>query len=58
MNPAVICGAPAGLLTCGAALSAAVNAADSAPPVLGCTIRYAIANMALTLLGPVIVLTT
>jgi putative transport protein len=58
MNPAVICGALAGLLTCTAALNAAVNAADSETPVLGYTIPYAIANVALTLLGPVIVLTT
>ena len=56
MNPAVICGALAGLLTCTAGLNAAVAAADSETPVLGYTIPYAIANVTLTLLGPVIVL--
>jgi len=58
MNPAVICGALAGLLTCTAGLNAAVAKAESEVPVLGYTIPYAIANVALTLLGPVIVLTT
>jgi AspT/YidE/YbjL antiporter-like protein len=56
MNPAVICGALAGLLTCTAGLNAAVAAADSETPVLGYTIPYAIANVTLTLLGPVIVI--
>jgi len=56
MNPAVICGALAGLLTCTAGLNAAVAAADSETPVLGYTVPYAIANVTLTLLGPVIVL--
>ena len=55
MNPAVICGALAGLLTCTAGLNAAVAAADSKTPVLGYTVPYAIANVTLTLMGPVIV---
>ena len=55
MNPAVICGALAGLLTCTAGLNAAVAAADSETPVLGYTVPYAIANVTLTLMGPVIV---
>jgi AspT/YidE/YbjL antiporter-like protein len=56
MNPILITGALAGLLTCTAALNAAVDEADSETPVLGYTVPYAIANVLLTLLGPVIVL--
>jgi putative transport protein len=57
MNPVVICGALAGCLTCTAGLNATVQAADSETPVLGYTVPYAIANVILTLLGPVVVLT-
>ncbi len=57
MNPVVIVGALAGILTCTAGLNAAVSEADSETPVLGYTVPYAIANVLLTLLGPVIVLT-
>ena len=57
MNPVVICGALAGCLTCTAGLNAIVKSADSETPVLGYTVPYAIANVLLTLLGPVIVLT-
>ncbi|MCB1810059.1 MAG: aspartate-alanine antiporter [Candidatus Competibacteraceae bacterium] len=57
MNPVVICGALAGLLTCTAGLNATVQQAESETPVLGYTVPYAIANVLLTLLGPVIVLT-
>ena len=56
MSPAIICGALAGLLTCTAGLNAVVVEADSETPVLGYTVPYAIANVLLTLLGPVIVL--
>ena len=56
MNPVMITGALAGLLTCTPALNAACNEADSEMPVLGYTVPYAIANVLLTLLGPVIVL--
>ena len=56
MNPVAICGALAGLLTCTAGLNAAVAAAESETPVLGYTVPYAIANVLLTLMGPVIVL--
>jgi len=44
-------------LTCTAGLNAVVVEADSETPVLGYTVPYAIANVLLTLLGPVIVLT-
>ena len=57
MHPVLISGALAGLLTCTPALNAAVTEADSEMPVLGYTVPYAIANVLLTLLGPVIVLT-
>jgi putative transport protein len=57
MSPAIICGALAGLLTCTAGLNAVVTQAESETPVLGYTVPYAIANVLLTLLGPVIVLT-
>jgi len=57
MNPVMICGALAGVLTCTAGLNAAVQQAESKTPVLGYTVPYAIANVLLTLLGPVIVLT-
>ena len=57
MSPAIICGALAGLLTCTAGLNAVVVEADSETPVLGYTVPYAIANVLLTFLGPVIVLT-
>jgi AspT/YidE/YbjL antiporter-like protein len=56
MNPVVICGALAGILTCTAGLNAAVAEAESETPILGYTVPYAIANVLLTLLGPVIVL--
>ncbi len=56
MHPVYISGALAGLLTCTPALNAAVTEADSEMPVLGYTVPYAISNVLLTLLGPVIVL--
>ncbi|QIE56727.1 aspartate-alanine antiporter [Pikeienuella piscinae] len=57
MNPAVICGALAGCFTCTAGLNAAVEAANNETPVLGYTVPYAISNVTLTLLGPILVLT-
>jgi len=57
MHPVLISGALAGLLTCTPALNAAVIEADSEIPVLGYTVPYAISNVLLTLLGPVIVMT-
>jgi uncharacterized transporter YbjL len=38
-------------------MQAAIQAPDSEVPVFGYTVPYAIANVFLTLLGPVIVLT-
>lgn len=57
MNPAIVCGALAGCFTCTAGLNAAVQAAESETPVLGYTVPYAISNVVLTLLGPILVLT-
>jgi aspartate-alanine antiporter len=57
MHPVVICGALAGVLTCTPGLNAVVQEADSEAPVLGYTVPYAMANVFLTLLGPIIVLT-
>ena len=57
MDPVLVTGALAGLLTCTPALNASVNEANSEMPVLGYTVPYAISNVLLTLLGPVIVLT-
>ncbi|RLE17893.1 MAG: aspartate-alanine antiporter [Actinobacteria bacterium] len=57
MDPVLITGALAGLLTCTPALNASVTEANSEMPVLGYTVPYAISNVLLTLLGPVIVLT-
>jgi putative transport protein len=57
MNPAVICGALAGCFTCTAGLNAAVEAAENQTPVLGYTVPYAISNVTLTLMGPILVLT-
>ena len=46
----------AGVLTCTPALNALVSEADSEAPVFGYTVPYAVSNVILTLLGPVIVL--
>jgi putative transport protein len=58
MNPVVICGALAGAMTVDAAVQGACEAADSQTPVLGVAVPYAIANVVLTMLGPVIVAAT
>ena len=55
MNPVIICGALAGAMTVDAAVSAACEVAESQTPVLGVAVPYAIANVVLTVLGPIIV---
>jgi AspT/YidE/YbjL antiporter-like protein len=57
MNPVILCGAITGNLTCTPALNGVVAEADSNTPVLGYTVSYAISNVLLTFLGPVIVFT-
>jgi uncharacterized transporter YbjL len=58
MNPVVICGALAGAMTVDAAVTGACEVAESQTPVLGVAVPYAIANVVLTVLGPVIVALT
>jgi putative transport protein len=55
MNGGILVGACAGAGTCTAALSGAVEEAQSRVPALGYTIPYALSNVLLTLWGPVIV---
>ena len=55
MNPVIICGALAGAMTVDAAVSGACEVAESQTPVLGVAVPYAMANVVLTILGPVIV---
>ena len=55
MNPVIICGALAGAMTVDAAVSGCCEVAQSQTPVLGVAVPYAIANVVLTVLGPIIV---
>ena len=55
MNPIIICGAISGNLTTTAALNGVMEVAESSTPVLGYTVSYAISNVLLTFLGPVVV---
>ena len=55
MNPVVVCGALAGAMTVDAAVSGACDVAQSQTPVLGVAVPYAISNVVLTVLGPIIV---
>jgi putative transport protein len=58
MNPVIICGALAGAMTVDAAVVSACEVAKSQTPVLGVAVPYAIANVVLTVLGPIIVALT
>lgn len=55
MNPVIICGALAGAMTVDAAVAGTCEVAESQTPVLGVAVPYAIANVLLTVLGPIIV---
>ena len=55
MNPVVVCGALAGAMTVDAAVAGACEVAQSQTPVLGVAVPYAVANVILTVLGPIIV---
>lgn len=57
MNPVVVCGAITGNLTSTPSLNGVIDAAESSTPVLGYTVSYAISNVILTFLGPVLVFT-
>ena len=55
MNPVIVCGALAGAMTVDAAVAGSCEVAESQTPVLGVAVPYAIANVFLTVLGPIIV---
>ena len=55
MNPVIICGALAGAMTVDAAVTGCCEVAESQTPVLGVAVPYAIANVFLTVLRPIIV---
>jgi putative transport protein len=57
MNPVVVCGAITGNLTSTPALNMVIDAAESGTPVMGYTVSYAVSNVILTFLGPVLVFT-
>ncbi|UVO40275.1 transporter [Bradyrhizobium arachidis] len=58
MNPVVTCGALAGAMTVDAAVTGACDVAESQTPVLGVAVPYAVGNVILTVLGPIIVALT
>jgi aspartate-alanine antiporter len=58
MNPVIVCGAMAGAMTVDAAVTSACEVAKSQTPVLGVAVPYAVANVVLTVLGPVIIALT
>jgi aspartate-alanine antiporter len=58
MNPIIICGALAGAMTVDAAVTGCCERAESQTPVLGVAVPYAVGNVLLTILGPVIVTLT
>jgi putative transport protein len=58
MNPVLICGALAGAMTVDAAVTGACEVAESQTPVLGVAVPYAVGNIVLTVLGPIIVACT
>jgi len=55
MNPVLLCGAITGNLTSTPALNGVIDVAGSSTPVLGYTVSYAISNVLLTFLGPLVV---
>jgi aspartate-alanine antiporter len=55
MNPVLICGSLAGAMTVDAAVTGACEVARSQTPVLGVAVPYAVSNVVLTVLGPIIV---
>jgi len=58
MNPVIICGALAGAMTVDAAVTGCCEIAESQTPVLGVAVPYAVGNVVLTVLGPIIVACT
>lgn len=58
LNPVIICGALAGAMTVDAAITGCCEIAQSQTPVLGVAVPYAVGNVLLTMLGPLIVTLT
>src|SRR5882757_91272 len=58
MNPVITCGALAGAMTVDAAVTGCCEIAKSQTPVLGVAVPYAVGNVVLTVLGPIIVACT
>ena len=58
MNPVITCGALAGAMTIDAAVTGCCEIAESQTPVLGVAVPYAVGNVVLTVLGPIIVACT
>jgi aspartate-alanine antiporter len=58
INPVIVCGSLAGAMTVDAAITGACELAESQTPVLGVAVPYAVGNVLLTMLGPVIVTLT
>jgi putative transport protein len=58
MNPVIVCGALAGAMTVDAAVTGCCERAESQTPVLGVAVPYAVGNVMLTILGPIIVTLT
>jgi putative transport protein len=56
--PVIICGALAGAMTVDATVTGCCERADSQTPVRGVAVPYAVGNVLLTILGPVIVTLT
>lgn len=55
MNPVILLGAVAGGRSCNAAINGLTEDAESSTPTLGFTVPYAIANVLLTVWGPIVV---
>jgi putative transport protein len=58
INPVIVCGALAGAMTVDAAVTGCCEVAESQTPVLGVAVPYAVGNVLLTMLGPLIVTLT
>jgi putative transport protein len=58
MNPVIACGALAGAMTVDAAVTGCCEVAESQTPVLGVAVPYAVGNVVLTVMGPIIVACT
>lgn len=58
MNPVIICGGLSGAMTVDAAVAGCCDVAESQTPLLGVAVPYAVSNVVLTVLGPLIVALT